>query len=152
MRTPTRYPLILRMMTGLGRVWLSALILLILTPLINDYSLSFGIPLLSDFTNVIIVMAVLVMCLCVPLSWGLGCASLILEWMGRHSNKRKRKLKRKSRSADRIHLATADYKASAGRLAEPPGARGEPMTLNLRRFRQSELAPGSRSGSQHGGD
>ena len=152
MQTTTRYPLILRMMTGLGRVSLLALIILILTPLITGFSLTFGIPLLSALTGVIDVSAILVLYFCVPLLWGLGCAGLILEWMGRHSDKRKRKSKRESRSTDRIRLATADYSASAQRLAGPPGARREAITRNRRRFRQSESETGSRSGSRHGGD
>lgn len=87
----TRYPLILRMLLGIGRVWLASLVVLILSPLINVYGLSLGIELISQLVGATVIAAIIVLFLSVPLSWGLGCAGLLLEWMGRHEYRRKRK-------------------------------------------------------------
>ena len=84
------------MLTGLGRVWLGSLLLLVFTPLLGDYGAAMGIPLLREITSPLAIAALLVMFLSVPLSWGLGCAGLILEWLARHRPKRKRKSKRAS--------------------------------------------------------
>ena len=84
------------MLLGIGRVWLVSLVMLILAPLINTYGLGLGIELISQLVGVTVITAIMVLFLSVPLSWGLGCAGLLLEWIGRHRYCRKRKRKRKS--------------------------------------------------------
>jgi hypothetical protein len=91
--------------------------MLILAPLISIYGHTIGTPLLTHLTGVMVVLAILVLFLCVPLSWGLGCAGLILEWMSQRRQKPKRKLKRKSRANSLNSLSVTDYRAVAQRLA-----------------------------------
>ena len=96
MQATTRYLLTLKMLTGLARIWLAALILLILAPLINAYTLIYGIPLAANLTGAAMVAAIAVVSLGLPLSWGIACAVLILEWLARRKSRRKRKSKRAS--------------------------------------------------------
>lgn len=128
MQTTTRFPLICRLLLGLGGVWLGALLVLVVAPFINAYSLAFGIPLVSQLTAVTAIAAILVLFLSVPLSWVLGCAGLLLEWLSRHRRKRKRKLKRESAAGDQRLLANAEQ-----RLSAPGMSRLAASDLELRR-------------------
>ena len=113
------------MLTSLGRVWLAALLMLVFTPLINAYGMALDIPLLNFLTLPLAVTAILILFLSVPLSWGLGCAGLILEWLARHRSKRKRKLKRGawSRTHDRSLLAGAGHRSTERHRTESRRAR-----------------------------
>lgn len=125
MQPTTRFPLIYRLLLGLGGVLLASFIMLISAPLLHAYGLAFGIPLLRDLTFPAAMAAIALLFLSVPLSWGLGCAGLILEWMGRRQDKRKRKFKRTSTSADRGRLPSINQGRSVQRLAESREARRE---------------------------
>lgn len=107
----TRYPLQYRLLLGLGGVLLAAFIMLIFTPLLQAYSLAFGIPLLMELAFAMAAAAMLLLYLGLPLGSGLGCAGLLLKWMSRHGRKRKREQKR---------LFTPEY---PGRLAEARAIR-----------------------------
>ena len=122
-QTTAQYPLIVRMLMGLGRVWLASLIVLVFAPLVNAYAVAMGIPLLKDLTVPFTVTAIMVLFLSVPLSWGLGCAGLILEWLGRHRHKPKRKLKRLPRAEDRCQQSKVAQGAAARRLADAQAMR-----------------------------
>lgn len=142
MQTTAHYPLILKLLMGLGRVWLASLIILILTPLISAFGLAFGIPLLSSLTGVSVAAAIIVLFLSVPLSWGLGCAGLLLEWIGRHREKPKRKLKPKPGAEYRNLLSRAGQRAAAQRLAEPRQFQLESAEYEAVQRRESELNVG----------
>lgn len=151
-QTPTRYPLVFRLLLGLGGIWLAGLLMLVLAPLISIYGHTIGIPLLTHLTGVMVVVAILVLFLCVPLSWGLGCAGLILEWMSRRRQKPKRKLKRKSRMNSLSSLSATDYRAAAQRLANSRRHRmastgQDPHRLGLCGTEARERAVGIRSKS-----
>lgn len=94
MQARTRYPLQYRLLLGLGGVLLAAFILLIFTPLLQAYSLAFGIPLLMELAFAMAAAAMPLLYLGLSLGGGLGCAGLLLKWMSRHGRKRKRKQKR----------------------------------------------------------
>lgn len=123
MQDRTRYPLILRVLTGLGRASLGSLIILVFIPLVNAYGIALDIPLLGYLTVPLAVAAILVLFLSVPLSWGLGCAGLMLEWLARHKIKRKRKLKRGTWAEDRGVASVTAQRTPAQRLAEPRDKR-----------------------------
>lgn len=127
------------MLTGLGRVWLASMVFLIFAPLINAYGIALGIPLLRNLTFPLAVTAIMVLYLGVPLSWGLGCAGLILERLARHRNKRKRKVKRKSRAEDRSLFMIAGLRATERRLGDPREIRLASADLEARQLRESEL-------------
>ncbi len=144
MQTTTRYPLILKLLLGLGGVWLAALIMLLLTPLINAYGDAFGIPLASALAGVMGIASMLVLFLSMPLSWGLACAGLILEWLARHRNEPKRKLKRKPRREDSSVLSKVAQRVTVQRLAETREIRQVSTELELCQGREVELEMGIR--------
>lgn len=146
MQTTTRYPLILKLLLGLGGVWLASLIMLLLAPMINAYGLTFGIPLASALAGVMVIAAMLVLFLSMPLSWGLACVGLILEWLARHRNKPKRKLKRKPRPEGRRLRSNVAQRVTVQRLAETREIRQESTELELCQGLEVELEMGIRRG------
>ena len=137
-QTTTRYPVIFRLLLGLGRIWLASLIMLILAPLINAYGLTFGIPLASHLAGVAVIAAVMVLFLSLPLSWGLSCAGLLLEWLSRHRHKPKRK----TWAEDRRLLSVMAQRSTAQRLAVLRESRPET------KLKSKDLDPRRRLGSE----
>lgn len=134
----TRYPLILRMLTSLGRVWVAAFVILVMMPLVYAYGQIFGIALLMSVTGAVTMAALLVLFLGVPLGWGLGCAGLILENLARHTPKRKRKRKREFRAEEGSLLADAGHWGVEKRLVESRQSRMKFSEFDLCRLRESE--------------
>ena len=127
MQARMRYPRQYRLLLGLGGLLTAAFIMLIFTPLLQAYSLAFGIPLLTELAFAMAAAAMLLLCLGLPLGGGWGCAGLLLEWMGRRQDKRKRKFKREYTAGDQGRLANAEQRLSAsgmrGLAASDPEAR-----------------------------
>ena len=146
MQTTTRYPLILKLLLGLGGVWLASLIMLLLAPMINAYGHAFGIPILSYMTGVTVIAAMLVLFLSMPLSWGLACVGLILEWLARHRSEPKSKLKRKPRPEGRCVLSNVAQRVTVQRLAESREIRQESTEVELCQGLEVELEMGIRRG------
>ncbi len=133
MQARTRYPLQYRLLLGLGGVLLAAFIMLIFTPLLQAYSLAFGIPLLMELAFAMAAAAMLLLYLGLPLGSGLGCAGLLLKWMSRHDRKRKRKQKRLFTPEYPGRLAIAGRSKPAERpLAEARASRRNTSDHDLR--------------------
>ena len=121
------------------------MLLLAALPL-NAYGLTFGIPLASALAGVMVIAAMLVLFLSMPLNWGLACAGLILEWLARHRNEPKRKLKRKPGAEDRSILSNVAQRVTVQRLAEPREIRQESTEVELCQGLEVELEMGIRRG------
>ena len=138
MQSATQYPLILKLLVGFGRVWLASLFFLILTPLIWAYGRAFGIPLVTYLTGALAMAAMSVLLVSMPLSWVLGCVGLILEWLSRHREKRKRKIKRTNGAGARSVRSIGKSEEAAMRLAEPKLSQLELTCADGRRRLESE--------------
>ncbi len=91
MRSLAVFPASIKVFIWLALTCVVAILLLLLSPLLEVFAFLFDIGQLPSLISWMRVSAILLLLVSAPLAWALGFAGLLLEWMSSYRVKRKRK-------------------------------------------------------------